>query len=69
MYCIECYMTLLIYNPEMIFVIFVNFDRFLFLLIPWRKAGGILGMPFVRHSVRNTFVSAPYLLNPLNDFY
>ena len=63
MYCIECYMTLLIYNSEMIFV---NFDRFLFSLIPSRKAGGILGMPFVRHSVRNT---SCLLHNPLNDFH
>ena len=29
----------------------------------WR----VVGIPFVRLSVNNTFLSAPYLLNPLND--
>ena len=42
------------------------------LVIPRHEAEGGYRNAFrlwVRHSVRNTFLSAPYLLNPLNDFH
>ena len=43
-----------------------------FLFIPLYEADGGIGMAFVcqsvLHSIHNTFVSAPYLLNNLNNF-
>ena len=54
--------------------VWLYITRFPYLLIPRREAeGGYRNTPSsvrpsVCHSGRNTFVSTPYLLNPLNDF-
>ena len=56
---------------------FMKVDDVFCFLIPAAKRMGIDRIPYarasvrpsVRHSVRNTFVSAPYLLNPLNEFH
>ena len=54
--------------------VWLYITRFPYLLIPRREAEGgyrnapSSARPSVCHFGRNTFVSTPYLLNPLNDF-